>query len=456
MSTGEEGMTPTPMEEEKVPPESPDSIPDSGASMDWVKIDETITKESSHEDAYPITQSEKMHPVPSNTNNFDEYSFGSSDDDNEEEEQELEKMAYVSLDSSFDMSILQDSIEKSEDALSLVEGKDVVMIVGKTGVGKSTLIQGIAGKTIHTSVHKSTFSGQTATKTVFDAQDPLGNFEIGHGKVSKTRSLNAYLRKSGDNEVVYLDSPGLEDTRGAEMDIATAVLLSQVAKRCKSLRFVILIHCASLLEDRGNAFRSVLQFSNRFVKDFSDEKRSFMFLFTHSHEVTSMSNISDAKKRLQEEIVQIAASTKGDDILAVLDFVRKSLKKEYPFAGVLLPLGTNYQSLADTIEQKINSVSDLQSASNCNLTLSSEMKLRVAVQTLLERLQLAINTFPRNAMQAKDIKQSIQYLHKYIDTESVDDAARQCDEVINRHKEDLNACIDSEFARWENSTGKNM
>jgi len=45
--------------------------------------------------------------------NFDEYSFGSSsDEDDDQEENGLEKMAHVSLDTTFDMQILQTSIEK--------------------------------------------------------------------------------------------------------------------------------------------------------------------------------------------------------------------------------------------------------------------------------------------------------------------------------------------------------
>ena len=56
MSTGEEGMTPTPMEEEKVPPESPEN-PDLRTGLRSMK---------QKLDAHPITQSE-MPPVPSIT-----------------------------------------------------------------------------------------------------------------------------------------------------------------------------------------------------------------------------------------------------------------------------------------------------------------------------------------------------------------------------------------------------
>ena len=40
------------------------------------------------------------------------------------------------------------------------------------GVGKSTLIQGIAGKRIHVIEHKTTFSGDVATKSAYDAKNP--------------------------------------------------------------------------------------------------------------------------------------------------------------------------------------------------------------------------------------------------------------------------------------------
>lgn len=140
------------------------------------------------------------------------------------------------------------------------------------GVGKSTLLQGIAGRKIREIEHMTSFSGEVATKAAYDAEDALPEFEIGHSKKSKTNAINALIRGVGDNEVVYLDTPGAEDTSGVEMDIATAALLSQVAKRCKSLRFVIIIHCASLIEDRGGAFRSVLKFARSFVRDFSESK----------------------------------------------------------------------------------------------------------------------------------------------------------------------------------------
>ena len=235
-------------------------------------------------------------------------SFSFSSESGEEEDgldaQPDAKLAPL-LSTLFDMKVLQTAIEASEETLKLVEGKDVVMVAGKTGklillieipilsiplysllhnvtfnlgVGKSTLIQGIAGKRIHEIDHKTSFSGEVASKKVYEAKDALPGFEIGHNMKSKTSSINGLLRSSGNTEVVYLDTPGVEDTGGVEMDIATASLLSQVAKRCKSLKFVIMIHCASLIEDRGGAIRSVIKFARSFVQDFSQSKVSHVCL----------------------------------------------------------------------------------------------------------------------------------------------------------------------------------
>jgi hypothetical protein len=105
---------------------------------------------------------------------------------------------------------------------------------------------------------------------------------------------------------MFVDSPGFEDTGGPEGDIATSVLLSQVASRCKSLRFVIMINYVSLLEDRGGSMRSVLKLIRSFTGDFDKDKRNFMFLFTHSNEIKIVpDDIDGAKVCLYDEIVSI-------------------------------------------------------------------------------------------------------------------------------------------------------
>lgn len=82
--------------------------------------------------------------------------------------EDLDKLG-TNLASSFNMNVLTKAMEASMEALELVAGKDVVAVVGKTGVGKSTLLQGIAGKKIRASTHEVQYGGQTVTKQVFEA-----------------------------------------------------------------------------------------------------------------------------------------------------------------------------------------------------------------------------------------------------------------------------------------------
>ena len=368
----------------------------------------------------------EINSVSSN-NCSENYEFDSIQD-------ELEATDLV-LSSSFDINVLKEAMKNSAEALELVNDRDVVAVVGKTGVGKSTLLQGIAGKKIRQSIHRTTFAGQTALKEVYEAEDALSRFEIGHDAKSKTSHLNAYLRKSGksEKETVYLDMPGMEDTNGVEMDIATCALLSQVAKRCKSLKFIMVIHCASLLEDRGGAFRAVLQFARKFVADFKHHKKSFMFLFSHSDEISSMSVSSqDAKVRIHDDIIQISEGSTDKDVLAVLQFIRESLKRGYPFADIFYPT-MDYSALSARVEKKLTKFTELTLAKSCNLTTASKLKLDGAVQKLVQSLEASLRRSSPNLEKVSDVMSTIDYLHRFIEVDCVRVVAEEAKGIIEEY-----------------------
>ena len=75
------------------------------------------------------------------------------------------------------------------------------------------------------------------------ADDALPGFEIGHAKISRTAHISCYdpNKEGKESPVVYVESPGVEDTNGHEVDVSTSVMLSEVAAKCKSIRFIILV-----------------------------------------------------------------------------------------------------------------------------------------------------------------------------------------------------------------------
>ena len=244
---------------------------------------------------------------------IDSFDFDSSESETEEDHDSLSQTKTTFK--RFDANLIVESIQYGESVLEVVKGKDIVLIVGKTGTGKSTLIQAIAGRKFHEVEHLYTIRKRSectdaAKKIVYEAIDPLPGFEIGHAKASKTTTFACFNKssfKSGSgNDLLFVDSPGFEDTGGQEADIATSVMLSQFAKYCHSLRFIIMISYVSLLEDRGGSMRSVLRLIRSFTKDFNQEKKSFMFLFTHSNEIAGVpDSIEGAKTSVKNEIVSL-------------------------------------------------------------------------------------------------------------------------------------------------------
>ena len=237
----------------------------------------------------------------------------------------------------FDADLVVKCIQRGEPTLQRIDNRDCVLVVGKTGTGKSTLIQAIAGKKIQATqldhsdedIHQHTTgfmnpNNAPRKRIVYEAVDPLPDFEIGHEKKSKTTSINCYdydpnqdtqrmdiasrlyshPSSSELSNIMFVDSPGFEDTNGHEIDVATSILLSEVAKRCRSLKFVIMISYVSLVDDRGGSMRSVLRLIRSFAKNFAKEKQSFMFLFTHCNEIRGVADTIDgAKRSLYQEIV---------------------------------------------------------------------------------------------------------------------------------------------------------
>lgn len=137
-----------------------------------------------------------------------------------------------------DLHLLADLIKASWPVLEHIKGKDVVLLLGNTGVGKSLLIQAVSGREIrrkrlqsrpldagsdagsanqqlstvvpellHTQGGSSSVSqGEAGTgRLVWEAVNPVPGFEVGHDQASKTKSFRHWTSASS---VVYLDAPG--------------------------------------------------------------------------------------------------------------------------------------------------------------------------------------------------------------------------------------------------------
>lgn len=115
-----------------------------------------------------------------------------------------------------DLHLLVRLVNESLPVLKHVKHKDVVLLLGNTGVGKSLLIQAVAGGNVQRRQYLNKIGSLEAqensepidrmAKWVWDVDDPVPGFAVGHDQVSETKHIRHYIPES--NSVVYLDAPG--------------------------------------------------------------------------------------------------------------------------------------------------------------------------------------------------------------------------------------------------------
>ena len=91
------------------------------------------------------------------------------------------------------------------------EAEKAILILGKTGAGKSTLTYLLAQQQL-----KAKLDDNTGNMMV-EAEKQLGDIKISHNAVSETKIPNKY--QSGNNVVLW-DCPGFNDTGGVAQEIA--------------------------------------------------------------------------------------------------------------------------------------------------------------------------------------------------------------------------------------------
>jgi len=126
-------------------------------------------------------------------------------------------------------------------------GKDIVLVIGNTGAGKSTFINYLLG------CQMREVPGNTEKKVIAD--NPI--MGIGHGFVSLTACPQLYT--DPDTHITYCDCPGFLDTRGPSFDIPNAFAIKAITRYARSIKgIVVLIGYHSLQADRAKGLSETI------------------------------------------------------------------------------------------------------------------------------------------------------------------------------------------------------
>eukprot|EP01031_Cornospumella_fuschlensis_P025016 gene25016-30218_t len=280
-----------------------------------------------------------------------------------------------------DIDRLSSLVACGEEEVDALRGKDVVLIIGKTGVGKSTFIQFIHG------VKFSRFQHGGKLYDAVNKEEVLEEFVIGHMEKSTTKQIRSYASPSG---LVFCDLPGYKDTDDYNVDVATSLWIRKIACICKSLRFVFLIHYAALEENRGEPFRDLMKLISGLINEkYEAAMRSSLILFTHlSDRQPTEREESEALEAIQKKIEAVGNGKQGCKRTMFMSKLIVLLKvKNLGHVRVFNPATSKAQEYFDFIRNTLLPFAD--SSENVKCSLAAEVNL--AVTLAINKLETSIN-----------------------------------------------------------------
>ena len=179
-------------------------------------------------------------------------------------------------------------VEKAVVTGKLIYQKDIVLLVGATGAGKSTTIQFLAGSKMEETkveVEPGRFLDHIT------AVGPISNLGL-NGVTSSPRNksetryiaavtipLKEIYGPSKTGDILLCDAPGFADTAGPEVNIANGVGVIEALKGCTSVKLLALSSYLSL-GDRGQGIRELAQILVSMVKGIEDRLDAIFYAFT--------------------------------------------------------------------------------------------------------------------------------------------------------------------------------
>lgn len=145
-----------------------------------------------------------------------------------------------------------DFVNKVRSKLLVSPNPKIILLIGNTGVGKSTLVHYVTGN--YSRIMALEPEGSSSEYRVHDGLDEGGDME------SSTVSRTLIPEMNVDEEQnVWYDCPGFGDTRNETVEIATTFLIKSVIENAKSIKIVLVVNYDSVTatHDRQDFDRSL-------------------------------------------------------------------------------------------------------------------------------------------------------------------------------------------------------
>ncbi|CAG9315972.1 unnamed protein product [Blepharisma stoltei] len=270
-------------------------------------------------------------------------------------------------------------ISKSAQFSGNIENKDIILLIGVTGAGKSTTTHFLCGSKLDRILE----DGVRHIKAVAIKNPTLKNISISSHAQSETRYITLVpINIKDSQETIFLcDTPGLLDTSGAEVDIANTISIVEYVKKCRSVRPLILLSSKT----EGDRFEGVKKLAHtlaRLVPNFNKYSNSFTYAFT-KYKKKDASNIHALVNNAIRKI-----EIPDEAFLHILNDIKNKTKNG---AITIDPLKDDPQELIRKILER-EPIEDPKNAFESFITEDSRLSIKNQVLIYSKDIEKALNS----------------------------------------------------------------
>lgn len=146
-----------------------------------------------------------------------------------------------------DLDYILQVVDKTKEATGNIKDKDIILLLGGTGAGKSTTIHFLSGSTMV--MEQLDGFEHIAPQSYDKSLETFTTSPYARSETKTINSINIEIEKPKSSEkipFILCDTPGFGDTDGFEQDIANGLLLVNAVKECHSVKPIVLVNRDSL------------------------------------------------------------------------------------------------------------------------------------------------------------------------------------------------------------------
>jgi ribosome biogenesis GTPase A len=330
---------------------------------------------------------------------------------------------------------------ENSDLLDSSTGKDIIIFLGKTGSGKSTLINFLAGKSLRII--------DNTDIVLEDTTDPSA-MKIGLGGQSET-ILPKFITL---NNTLLYDLPTFSGTSDTTINIINACLIKNIIESAASVRLVFVASEAEIEAERGRSFKELLEIRKHLIPNQNIEEFSSLILTKTSPNKSKREIITRLRGKTDPSLTsiwaengKIAKMTLGEINLEEKEDILVTIMETKPTSVEQINIDVIINSQEQSkIKNIYKGVIKRASDELIHENVSSDSLPSLKIEALLEKKQYLEEDFAPDVRNKVDLSSVIKFIRP-ISINIYAALQSRIDKIINPIREKNLAIIDEEIKK---------